>query len=590
MAARRGALRCPRRPLPVRHPNRRPSRSPLTRRPGAALLAALGAAIGLLPARAAAQAHEASVVVVGGDHDYPPYEFLDPDGKPSGFNVDLTRAIAEVLGMKVEIRLGEWNDIRDALLRGEIDAVQGVVHSEPRDALFDFSPPHAIVHQSVFGRRGATPVTQLAQLEGKEVIVQRGGIMHDTLRDRQVAAKLVLVDTHAAALRLLASGRGDYALVGNLPGLYFARELGLSNIHAVGKLFGGQPYGYAVRKGNTEVLSQFAEGLAILKNTGRYQGIYDRWLGPLEPAGVSLSRVLKYGAMLAAPLLILLGGAAVWTRTLQKEVANRTEELRLQQQQLIQADKMAALGILVSGVAHEINNPTGLILMNVPVLARAYQAVTASLDERFRAEGDFLIGGLPYSQVREELPRMIQEMGDGANRIKRIVEDLKHFARRDSSALEEAVDLNAVVQAAVRLVDNSIRKATTRFGIAYGEGLPTFRGNSQRIEQVVVNLLLNACQALPDAQRAIQVATAHDPLRGGVVLTVKDEGVGIPAEHLSHLTDPFFTTKREQGGTGLGLSVSAGIVKEHQGRIEFRSAVGEGTTVTVALPAPEVHA
>jgi polar amino acid transport system substrate-binding protein len=567
----------------VPQPTPRPERSPSAQRAASALLALALGTLAPAPARAY-ERPDAAVVVVGGDHDYPPYEFLDKDGHPSGFNVDLTRAIADVLGIRVEIRLGDWNGMRDALLRGEIDVLQGAVHTQAREALFDFSPPHSIVHQSVFGRRGAIPVTELSQLEGKEVVVQRGGLMHDLLLQRNVAATLVLVDTHAAALRLLASGKHDYALVGNLPGLYLGRELGLSNIHAVGKLFGGQPYGYAVRRGNGEVLSQFAEGLAILKNTGRYQGIYDRWLSPLDPPGVSLSRVVKYGAMLVAPLLLLLGGVAVWTRTLQKEVAHRTEELRLRQQQLIQADKMASLGILVSGVAHEINNPTGLILMNVPVLRRAYQSVEAALDARFREEGDFMIGGLPYSQLREELPHMLQEMADGANRIKRIVDDLKHFARRDSSALDEVVDLNAVVQAAVRLVDASIRKATTGFRVDYGEVLPRFRGNAQRIEQVVVNLLLNACQALPDPQRRIRVATFHDASRGEVVLTVEDEGVGIPQEHLSRVTDPFFTTKRELGGTGLGLSVSAGIVKEHEGRMAFHSVVGAGTTVTVSLP------
>jgi len=112
------------------------------------------------------------------------------------------------------------------------------------------------------------------------------------------------------------------------------------------------------------------------------------------------------------------------------------------------------------------------------------------------------------------------------------------------------------------------------------------RGNAQRIEQVVVNLLLNACQALPDSQRRIVVTTAEQ--RSSVVLVVQDEGVGIPEDHLSHLTDPFFTTRRAEGGTGLGLSVSAGIIQEHKGTMEFHSVVGAGTTVTVMLPSRRV--
>jgi polar amino acid transport system substrate-binding protein len=394
----------------------------------------------------------------------------------------------------------------------------------------------------------------------------------------------VLVETHAEALRLLSSGRGDYALVANAPGLYLERELGLSNVQPVGKLLGGQPYGYAVRKGNQEVLSQFVEGLAILRNTGRYQQIYDRWLGALEPQGIAWTRIVRWAASILGPLLLILGATVIWNRTLQKEVALRTEELRVRQQQLIHADKMAALGILVSGVAHEINNPTGHLLMNIPVLRRAYQAVEASLEDRFRDEGDFMLGGLRYSVVREELPRTLHDMQESANRIKRIVEDLKQFARKDSALLTDDVDLNAVIEASLRLVENSTKKATRRLEVQYAEELPRIRGNAQRIEQVVVNVLLNACQAMQGREGRISVRTAHDVARGEVLLAIEDEGVGIPPENLSHLTDPFFTTKRDQGGTGLGLSVSAGIVKDHSGRMEFRSHVGAGTTVTIALP------
>jgi polar amino acid transport system substrate-binding protein len=175
-------------------------------------------------------------------------------------------------------------------------------------------------------------------------------------------------------------------------------------------------------------------------------------------------------------------------------------------------------------------------------------------------------------------------MQEGANRIKRIVEELKDFARQDNSAATEAVDFKAVVRAAVRLVDSSIRAATSRFEADYGADLPVIYGNAQRIEQVVVNLILNACQALPDTERGILLETRYDRDAGAVVLRIADEGSGIAPEHIPHLTDPFFTTKRESGGTGLGLSVSATIVKEHGGTLEFDSAPGRGTTVTLTLP------
>ncbi|MBJ6725251.1 transporter substrate-binding domain-containing protein [Geomonas sp. Red875] len=522
------------------------------------------------------------VIVIGGDQNFPPYEFLDRDGKPAGFNVELSQAIAEVMGMRVEFRLGNWNEARSALRDGSIDVLQGVTWSEARSREFDFSPPHNIVNTSVFGRRGARHIARLEELRGKEVIVQKGGSMHDYLVAHHIGARLILVDTHAAALRLLASGKHDYALVGNLPGLYLGKELGLSNIVPVGGPFGSGQYGYAVKKGNDEILSRFSEGLAILKNTGRYQQIYGRWLGVLAPQPLPLGKVAQYAAIVALPLLLILGGTVLWSRTLQKRIDEHSAELQQRQQQLIQADKMASLGILVSGVAHEINNPTGLILFNLPVLKKAYQAAQESLEDRFQESGDFMVGGLRYSTLREEAPRLFDEMHDGARRIKRIVDDLKDFARKDDSALDETVDLNRVVETSVRLLENSIRKATRHFELNLAPARPCCRGSAQRIEQVVVNLILNACQALSDPEKGISVATELSGTEIRVV--VRDQGVGIPPEHLSHLTDPFFTTKRDAGGTGLGLSVSAGIVKDHQGRLEFSSEPGEGTTVLVALP------
>jgi polar amino acid transport system substrate-binding protein len=354
-----------------------------------------------------------------------------------------------------------------------------------------------------------------------------------------------------------------------------------------------------VKKGNEELLARFNEGLAILKQTGQYQDIYDRWLGVLGPPKVAWEKVVWYGSILLGALFLILVGTVIWSRTLQKRVAQRTaelaleaaerkhalDELKLHQDKLIQADKMASLGTLVAGVAHEINNPNGLILLNMPILKEVYQDAEEVLEERFRDQGDFTLGGLPYSRMRNEVPHLLEEMQDGANRIKRIVEELKDFARQDTSAATESVDINAVVQAAVRLVDSSIRSSTTRFEAHYAPSLPPILGNTQRIEQVVVNLILNACQALPDMECGIFLTTSYDQIAEAVMLTLVDEGSGIASEYIPRLTDPFFTTKRESGGTGLGLSVSATIVKEHGGSLQFDSTPGAGTTVTLTLPA-----
>lgn len=549
-------------------------------------------------ATVAGAANEREIIRVGGNSDYPPYELLDKNGLPAGFTVDLLRAIAEVMGMKVEIKLGEWAQRHDDLKNGRIDMTLGMNYSEERDKIFDFTSPHTIVQQAIFARRDAPVVRTLEELRGKKVILHRNGIMHERLRKLGFEKDLIFADTPAGTLRKLASGEGDYALVALLPGMYIIRENKLTNLAPVARNVASFKFSFAVRDGDTELLSRLNEGLAILKKTGQYQIIYDKWLGVLEPPRVPWDRILQYGAMVMIPLILLLTGTVVWSRTLQRKVAQRTEELGQEvakknlaldelhrhQDKLVQADKMASLGILVAGVAHEINNPNGLILLNVPTIKEAQQDAETILEDYFLEHGDFMYGGIPYSRMRDKLPQLLAEMHESAQRIKRIVDDLKDFARIDQGDSRELFDLNNVLKTALRLVDATIRSATTRCEVGYADNLPKVLGTPQRIEQVVINLILNACQSLPNNTCGISIATSCDRQAGTVSLQVQDEGIGIPLEHLGHLSDPFFTTKRESGGTGLGLSVSTTIIQDHGGRLEFASQTGVGTTVTLTLP------
>ena len=590
--------RAPFAPDLVRSHQRAPIRPPLQ----GALIAALFALFLIWPLNVNAGQDAPTklpTIVVGGDRDYPPYEFIDKDGNPAGYNVDLTRAIAKVMGMRVEIRLGGWSGMREALNNEGIDVLQGMSWSEERTREVGFSLPHTIVNHAIFARLDSAPVNTMEELAGKSVAVHRRGIMHDYLLQTGFKGRLVLSDTPADALRLLSAGKTDYAVVAIVPGMYLIRELKLNNLLPVVRNVATHRYCYAVKKDNDDLLSRFNEGLAILKKTGQYTEIRNKWLGVLEPDQLPWRQLARFGVIVVGPLLLLVGVFALWSRTLHRQVALRTadltreiaerrhaeEELRLNQQQLIQADKMSALGVLVSGVAHEINNPTGLILLEVPTLKRVFADAARVLDGYYRENGDFTCGGLPYTRMREEIPRSLDKLQDAGKRISRIVDDLKDFARQGNSNCNEMVAMNSVVQAAVRLVEPSIRQATVRFSAAYGDRLPCFLGNAQRIEQVLVNLILNACQALPDNERAIELTTWCDASRNTVVFRLRDEGSGISPEDLPRLTDPFFTTKRENGGTGLGLSVSAGIVKEHNGTLEFVSAPGSGTTVTLTLPA-----
>lgn len=259
-------------------------------------------------------------------------------------------------------------------------------------------------------------------------------------------------------------------------------------------------------------------------------------------------------------------------------------EAREIQEKLVHANKMTALGTLVSGVAHEINNPNNTIMFNTPMLVDAWNDAVRILEEYQARHGDFSLAGLPFSEMQTAVPRLFAGIAESSRRIEGIVKNLKDFARQEPSAGFSKVDLNEAVRVSAMIVNNQIRRHTNQFRMDLAENLPEVKGRAQKLEQVVINLILNALQALDDPGALVRVSTGVDDQTGLVVLRVKDEGRGIEPGDMERITDPFFTTRHASGGMGLGLSITYAIVREHAGTLSFDSEPGKGTTVTVTLP------
>jgi PAS domain S-box-containing protein len=259
------------------------------------------------------------------------------------------------------------------------------------------------------------------------------------------------------------------------------------------------------------------------------------------------------------------------------------EEARARQAQLIHANRMTSLGTMVSGVAHEINNPNNLIMFNAPMIRAAWEDADRILASHYRENGEFSLGGLPYSEMRQVVPKLVTGMTESSKRIRAIVERLKNFARRDKENLDCKVALNEVILAAVAILSNEITRGCRNFRLELAENLPMVKGFAQQLEQVMINLFMNSLQALPDRTKGIRVATSVNDETGMVEVRVIDEGVGISPELMNRLSEPFFSTKLDSGGLGLGLSISSSIVLEHNGSLEFTSEVGKGTTARITF-------
>lgn len=277
------------------------------------------------------------------------------------------------------------------------------------------------------------------------------------------------------------------------------------------------------------------------------------------------------------------------------ELENSLTQLKSIQAQLIQSEKMASIGQLAAGVAHEINNPMGFISSNLNTLAEYAADLTALIEKltqvavaveagHWEQASALAAQALEYSRqidsafLLQDMVQAINESREGAERVRRIVLDLRDFSREDTGEPTYA-DLNAALESTLNIVWNELKyKATVHR--EYGE-LPPVRCWPMRLQQVFMNLLVNAAQAIPERGEITVRTYARDEK---VYVEIRDTGIGIPPEHMSRIFDPFFTTKEVGKGTGLGLSVALGIVERHGGRIEVESQVGKGSTFTVILP------
>lgn len=270
--------------------------------------------------------------------------------------------------------------------------------------------------------------------------------------------------------------------------------------------------------------------------------------------------------------------------------------LALSREQLQQSEKMASIGQLAAGVAHEINNPIGYVHSNLGTLQEYVEGLLGMLEahERALAAGDLVAARAGTQALRERLdldfiindvPKLLSESREGIERVCKIVQDLKEFSHAGHNEPMRLADLRRGLESTINIVWNDL-KYKVRLEKHYGE-LPPVECRISEINQVLLNLLLNAGQAIEESG-TITIATGTEG--GEAWISIADSGCGIPAETLTRIFDPFYTTKPIGRGTGIGLAVAYGIITRHHGRIEVRSRVGAGSIFRVVLPIrqPEV--
>ena len=498
------------------------------------------------------------------DEAYPPHQFADDQGNPTGFDVELFEAVAESVGLDYAFELASWPEIRAGLIDGSIDVNPGVFKTPMRSRALDFTAPTVWLRHTIFVRDDSS-TSRLEDLAGKEILLNRDGLHDERHRETPFPIVPVLAADAAAAMRRLAAGEADAAVVLDVQGLYFARRDSIENVRSIGKPLGQEALRFAVPEDRQELLELLNDGLAAVRLDGRYDELYDRWFGVIQPEGVPTERAaLLVAGALGVPLL-LLALALLWARLLRRQVAARTRDLESAQREqqalersLHQARKLEMLGRLAGSVAHDFNNLLTSILGNVEIA-------------RDRREGESLDDSLDQ----------IETAGESAAHLTRRLLALS----RSRAVKPVRTSWNDVVLELFEML-RRLLPPSIELRHELEPNPPAFTIDPGEASQVVLNLVLNARDAV--GQRGeITIRTEHRPSGDGgliAVLRVRDDGTGMDAETRAQVFEPFFTRKGE-AGSGLGLATVHDVATHNGGTVEVESEPGVGTEFRVLLPA-----
>jgi PAS domain S-box-containing protein len=266
-------------------------------------------------------------LIIAGDSAYPPFSFIDDNGKYTGPDVEISSALAKVLGLIIDLKPEKWSIVMENFHNGEYDAVMGILYSEEREEYMDFSIPYLVSEYRIFARKGTAISLNISELKKKKVAIERKNIMHEMALKAGLDKEIILTDSHEEALIKLSSGEADFALLSYLTAIHYINKNSIKNVHTGEQSLHKAEFCYAVKKGDRVLLNNINNAIANLSASGEIRKIKSKWF--IEPEyKVKYAMMIKYAAAILTPILIILIGFMVWNRALAKQVEKSTKELR----------------------------------------------------------------------------------------------------------------------------------------------------------------------------------------------------------------------------------------------------------------------
>jgi len=507
------------------------------------------------------------VIRVAVDPSSPPFEEISEQGLYQGISADLAAIIEAQLGVRFEIvPARDWAHVLDMVQKREADLIPAVVQSADRETFLLFTRPYLSLPGVILS---AKEFKRLKDLEGHKVAVVAGGIWDERISQFDDKVSIIRVEDTRTALELTALGGVD-AMVSNLATItYLIGQQGITNLNVVAQVPNKLELSLGIRKDWEPFLSILNKALDNIP-AEKIESIRGQWIEVKHP-GLHISPLfwyLSFGGM--AILILILTGVIVWNRSLKHRVDQRSRELEWAQAKLAHAEKMESIGALALGVAHEVKNPLAIMQMGL----------------------DFIAGDTKKDETEQAI---IRDMGDALHRADTIVQSLQIFSRQKDLAMAKD-DINRVLLEAIEeykpeLIEHDIQLITE-----LGQGLPKLSMDFELLLKAFGHLIHNAILAMDQGGtleiESSRVLLSNDDLAGDLTgafhageavirVRITDTGPGIDSALMKKVFDPFYTTRAQGEGTGLGLSLTQNIVKLHNGLINLNNRDSGGLSVVV---------
>ncbi|WP_291855047.1 transporter substrate-binding domain-containing protein [Marinilabilia sp.] len=540
-----------------------------------------------------------SVIHVIGDHNYAPYEFLNENGQPDGFTINIIKAVASVLKLNIEIELKPWGEVRKSVDQGDFDVVSGMYKTAEREKKVDFTIPHFISSYSLFVRKG-TKISIDEDFNNKVVLVQEGDLGHDYMKEKHPRVRLITFTDFGDLFVALSEGLGDCALHSRLQGLRFLKNSNIDNVKDSGKAVIQQKYCIGVPEGRTELLAILNEGLSIIKINGTYDRIYQEWFGVYESEIVSWKSVAKYVLWIILPLIFLVIVFVIWSYTLKKQVRKSTLDLQyeLQRRQAVQKELEQFQRQLEEQNQQLVQRNERIVNMNeelktAKLLAEKNDnlktAFLANMSHEIRTPMNSIIGFCELLEIEAEEPTVQKYTGiisNSAQRLMRLLDDIIDISKIESGVIGFSISQVSLKSIVSELYDQYYLAATTKGFDLVVQADPKCEAlllntDLNRLMQVLNNLLNNAFKHTDVGLVVLGCSKQDNYLK----FWVSDTGRGIPEEDLPHVFERFYQAGNHQaGGTGLGLSIARRIVEYLGGELGVESIENEGSVFWFTHP------